>query len=429
MASIRERNGSYQVVVSCGYDIRGKKLTETTTYTPDPTLAPHKRKKAVEDFAREFEAQIQSGMAMDGRKITLKEFSERRVKEYAEPKLQPGTVKKYQEELDDKILPALGHLKLSAIKPRVINRFLLQLASDGARKDGKPGGYSKGSIAKTRNVLSSLLRTAAEWEVISNNPCEKIRLQGEDSAMTVKYFTPEEAIRFLSYIETPYPVNVKGHRRIDDTGKPYTVGDYQIEKTVPEQIRVLFNLAIYTGLRKAELLALKWADISFESDYLQVTKAVTVVDGKQICKTPKTKSSYRTVSIPHFLTQRLHKLRIAQTEYRLKWGSAWKGDDWVFIQDDGSMMNYGTPYHAFQDVLIRYNAGKRETDKLPLIPFHGLRHTAASLLIASNLDIKTVSTRLGHAQTSTTLNIYTHAFQEGDRKATAALENILQKHA
>ena len=328
MASIRERNGSYQITVSCGYDIKGKKLTETTTYTPDPTLTPHKRKKAVEDFAREFEAQIQSGMAMDGRKITLKEFSERWLKEYAEPKLQPGTVKKYREELDDKILPALGHLKLSAIKPRVINHFLLQLASDGARKDGKPGGYSKGSIAKTRNVLSSLLRTAAEWEVISNNPCEKIRLHGEDSAVTVKYFTPEEAIRFLSYIEAPYRVNVKGHRRTDDTGKPYTVGDYQIEKTVPEQIRVLFNLAIYTGLRKAELLALKWADISFEEDYIQVTKAVTVVDGKQICKTPKTRSSYRTVSIPHFLTQRLHKLQIAQTEYRLKWGSAWKGDDW-----------------------------------------------------------------------------------------------------
>ena len=160
-----------------------------------------------------------------------------------------------------------------------------------------------------------------------------------------------------------------------------------------------------------------------------VTKAVTVVDGKQICKTPKTRSSYRTVSIPHFLTQRLHKLQIAQTEYRLKWGSAWKGDDWVFIQDDGRMMNYGTPYHAFRDVLIRYNADKPEAEQLPLIPFHGLRHTAASLLIASNLDIKTVSTRMGHAQTSTTLNIYTHAFQEGDRKAAAVLENVLQKHA
>lgn len=429
MASIRERNGSYQIVVSCGYDVKGKKLTETATYTPDPGLTPHRRKKAVENFAREFEAQVRSGMVLDGRTITLKEFSERWIKEYAKPKLQPGTVKKYQEELDDKILPALGHLKLSTIKPRAINQFLLQLASDGARKDGKPGGYSRGSIAKTRNVLSSLLRTAAEWEVISSNPCEKIRLQGEDSGVTVKYFTPEEAIRFLSYIEMPYTVTVKGHRRIDDTGKLYMVGDYQIEKTVPEQIRVLFNLAIYTGLRKAELLALQWADISFEEDTLQVTKAVTVVNGKQLCKTPKTKASYRTVSIPHFLTQRLRRLRSSQTEYRLKWGSSWKGDDWVFIQDDGRMMNYGTPYHAFQDVLIRYNADKDEADKLPLIPFHGLRHTAASLLIAGKLDIKTVSTRMGHAQTSTTLNIYTHAFQEGDRKAAAALENILQKHA
>ena len=86
-------------------------------------------------------------------------------------------------------------------------------------------------------------------------------------------------IRFLNDIEEPYTVTVKGHQRADDTGIPYTVGDYKIEKTIPEQIRVLFNLAVYTGLRKSELLALTWSDIDFDRDLLQVSKAVTVVDG------------------------------------------------------------------------------------------------------------------------------------------------------
>lgn len=191
----------------------------------------------------------------------------------------------------------------------------------------------------------------------------------------------------------------------------------------------MFNLAVYTGLRKSELLALTWSDIDFDRDLLQVSKAVTVVDGTQICKVPKTRASNRTVSIPHFLTLRLHKLQIQQTEYRLKWGSSWQGRNWVFIQDNGRMTNYSTPYQALHDVVLRYNAGKKEDEQFPPIPFHGLRHTAASLLIAGHLDVKTVSARLGHAQTSTTLNIYTHALQEGDWKAAEILEDILQKHA
>ena len=109
---------------------------------------------------------------MDGRKNTLKAFADRWLKEYAEPNLQSGTVRKYQEELEDKIYPTLGHRKLSALKLRSINALFLSLAADGARKGRKSGGYSKGSIAKTRNVLSSVLRPAVEWEIIDHNPCE-----------------------------------------------------------------------------------------------------------------------------------------------------------------------------------------------------------------------------------------------------------------
>lgn len=100
MASIKERNGSYQITVSCGRDIYGKKLIETITYTPDPGLTPKKRQKAVEEFARKFEADIKNGIALDGRKITLKEFVDRWLSEYASQKLQLGTVEKYKAELD-----------------------------------------------------------------------------------------------------------------------------------------------------------------------------------------------------------------------------------------------------------------------------------------------------------------------------------------
>lgn len=429
MASIKERNGSFQITVSCGYDINGKHLRETTTFTPDPKLTPQKRKKAVEEFARQFEAQIKNGVAMDGRKVTLKEFTDRWLEEYAAQKLQPGTVEKYRAELEEKVLPVLGHLKLSELRPHNLNAFFVSMTKDGARKDGKPGGYSKGSIAKTRNVLSSVLRTATEWEIIDRNPLDKVRPQTEETADKIKFFTPEQAATFMDYIEKPYTVKTKGHKRIDDTGKEYTVGDYESTKEIPEQIRVLFVLAIYAGLRKGELLALEWSDIDFQADTISVTKAVSVVAGQQITKAPKTKNSYRTVSIPHFLTQRLRELKTARTKYRLSLGDYWQGAEWVFIQDNGKQMSYSTPYSAFQDTIARYNADKPAADQLPLIPFHGLRHTSATLLIASKQDVRTVSSRLGHAQASTTMNIYAHALQETDRKAANALENILQKKA
>lgn len=433
MASIRERQGpggiSYQITVSCGRDINGRKLRETITFTPDPSLTPKKREKAVEDFARDFEAKVRNGAAMDGRRTTLLDFSNRWLEEVAAQKLQPGTVGKYREELRDKILPALGHLKLSELKPHTLNAFFVSLTKDGARKDGKAGGYSKGSITKTKNVLSSILKTAAEWEVIDRNPLDRVHLQAIAAADGIKFFTPEQAAAFLDYIEKPYTVKIPGHERIDDTGKPYRVGDYETEKEIPEQLRVLFNLALYSGLRKGELLALQWGDIDFQGDQIHVTKAVTIVDGKQTVKPPKTRTSRRTVSIPHALTLRLQRLRGLQTAYRLRVGSYWQEGGWVFTQDNGKIMSYSTPYQSMQEVIRRYNAGKDPGEQLPAIPFHGLRHTSATLLIASHQDLKTVSSRLGHAQTSTTMNIYAHALEESDKKAADALEKLLDKRA
>lgn len=429
MASIKERNGSYQITVSCGRDIFGKKLIETITYTPDPALTPKKRQKAVEEFARQFEADVKNGIALDGRKITLKEFTDRWITEYAEQKLQPKTVENYKAELNDKLLPALGHLKLSELRPATLNAAFVTMTKDGSRRDGKPGGYSRATIKKTQDVLSSVLRTATEWEIIEKNPMDKVRSVGECAAEKVEFFTPEQAATFLDFIEKPYKVKTKGHKRTDDTGKDYTVGDYERTKEVPEQLRVLFNLAIYGGLRKGELLALEWSDIDFDNDTVTISKAVSVVAGQQITKEPKTKTSRRTVSIPHFLTQRIKALKVDRLKYRLSLGDYWQGGEWLFIQDNGKQMSYSTPYLAFQDTIARHNGGKKADKQLPAIPFHGLRHTSATLLIASKQDVRTVSSRLGHAQASTTMNIYAHALQETDRKAVNALENMLVKHA
>lgn len=173
MASIRKRGDSYTITVSCGRDINGKQIRETTTFKPPAGLTPKKEQKAAEDFARDFEAKVKNGLVMDGRKITLKEFSDRWFLEYAPQQLQAGTLEKYRQEME-KVLPTLGHLKLTDLRPAVLHSFFVGMTKDGARRDGKPGGYSKGSITKTRNVFSSILRTAVEWEVLDRKAVDTL---------------------------------------------------------------------------------------------------------------------------------------------------------------------------------------------------------------------------------------------------------------
>lgn len=427
MAAIRERNGAFQITVYFGYDINGHRKRETTTFTPPSGLSPKKREKAVQAFAVEFESRVKNGLVLDGEKTTLVDFVERWRSEYATQNLQPGTLEKYNAEIDDKILPELGHMKLTDIKPHTVNAFFVSMTKDGVRKDGKHGGYSKRTIAKTANVLSSIMKTAVDWEVINRNPCDRVRVRGEETADKLKFFTPEQVGLFLDYIEKPYEIYTRGHSRVDDTGIQYKVGDYTLTRTMPEQLRVLFNLAVYSGLRKGELLALQWSDIDFENSSVSVTKAATVVDGKQVCKEPKTKTSRREVTIPLFLTNRLREMKKEQDKTKQALGAYWKGNDWLFTQADGSMMSYSTPYATFQDVLERYNSKKDIEDQLPHIPFHGLRHTSATLLIAGHQDVRTVSHRMGHAQASTTMNIYAHALKESDRTASDLLENMLAR--
>ena len=124
MASIKERNGAYLITVSLGRDVNGKKIFETATFKPDAGLPPKRKQKAVEAFAASFEEQCKNGLTLDGRKITLKEFIDRWAAERAVQELQASTMEKYQAVIDDFILPHLGHLKLTEIKPHTINSFL-----------------------------------------------------------------------------------------------------------------------------------------------------------------------------------------------------------------------------------------------------------------------------------------------------------------
>lgn len=140
------------------------------------------------------------------------------MKEYALQQLEASTIEKYKHELNNKIIPALGHLKIAKLQPLHIQGFYNNLLESGVRKDKKAGGYSPSSIKKTHAVLSVLLKTAVHWQVVESNICDRVsppKIRKEIDA--VKFFTPEQCIIFIDALNKDYATIYKGHDRIDDT--------------------------------------------------------------------------------------------------------------------------------------------------------------------------------------------------------------------
>lgn len=427
MASIEKRGKSYTITVSNGYDIYGKKLREKTTFTPDPNMTPKQQQKALETFVFEFDQRVKNGKLLSGSKITLKEYTERWLKEYALINLEQTTLDNYTTHLNTKILPALGHIKLAELKPLHLQSFYNNLLEDGIRTDGKQGGYSVNTIKKVHAVLSSMLSIAVMWQIIEANPCDRVSLpKSKSKEEKVKCFTLEQAETFLNALNLKYETTYNAHSRIDDTGKKYDVAEYKETRTIPTQFKAFFNIALFGGLRKGEILALTWNDVDFDTSEITINKSVVYTNKKVITKDPKNKSSNRIVKLPGTVMALIKELKIEQNEYRLSIGDQWINNNLLFTQWNGVQMHPSTPYHTFKDILDKYNRTVTDEQmKLPEITLHGLRHTSATLLISDNIDIRTVSARLGHSQTSTTMNIYAHALKEKDVTAANSLEEML----
>lgn len=403
MASITKINGkrgvSYKITVSNGYDATGKKLRATTTYRPNPTQTLRQQKKALEKFVYEFEQKVKNGCSIEGDKITLREFTQQWLEEYASHQLELTTISSYNNYIKKHILPALGHYKLSEIKPLHLQSFYNSLLRDGIRSDGKSGGYSPATVRKYHAILSSILSAAFKWQLIESNPCMRVKPPKLATGAKVKCFTLEQAEFFLNILNS--------------------------NPNIPEQLRVFFYMALYGGFRRGELIALTWDKVDFDKNMIIVDSATGYTGSSTYNKAPKTKGSVRNVILPAAVMNMLSEYKCRQDIQIRLLGEQWKGGSYLFTQHNGKQMYISTPSHAFKKIIDVYNQSVPEGKRLPQIGLHGLRHTHATLLICANTDIKTVSARLGHSQASTTLNIYAHSLKKADAACADTMDNLL----
>ena len=385
MASIRKRgSNSYLIVVSRGYDYEGNRLKSVQkTVKPPKEYTPKQAEKWVNEQAILFEREVQHTPEPINRSITLAKYIEHWVTDVGPKKLADST---YQRDLQDvrRILPALGNYKLTDLRKEVIRDFYEEMRHS-PRLDGR-GNLSEKSVEGLHNTLCGILSAAVDEGYLTHNPawrCYKPKGQKKERPVA-----DEETVKKL-----------------------ITAFEGQSMK-----YETYFKLVLATGLRRGEACGLKWSDINWHKRTIHVQRGVVKLSHQEsITKDPKTSSGDRMVYLSKEMCQLLKAWR-----KECEWDRAQTAnetvdeDDYLFRQPNGKPMNPCTFTYRFKLIL--------KANNLPLdLNVHSLRHTNASLLISQGVDVRTVASLLGHAQASTTLDIYAHAFDKNKRKAQEKL--------
>ena len=387
MATIRKRNNSYQIAVSCGYDMNGRQICRYRTYNPEPGMTAKQIKKEVERQAVLFEEECRSGKAASDGKMKLGEF----IPIYLENKkneLSPVCYEKYCRVVELCIIPALGHMKLKDIKPIHVQRFVNALQERDTHLDGRKGKLSPGTVRRYYTVIQSIMHSAYKLELIGTNPTDSDRI-------TLPKLEEEKTDIFTDEDLTALFTALAGE---------------------PLQYQVLVHLALNTSCRRGELVGLKWSDIDFKAGIITISRSNYKLTGDAEIKSNPTKTGKsRKVMIPPYCMDMLRRYKAAQAAERLALGDYWKGSNWIFTQADGKPMYPTTPTQWFNRFLKRHG--------LPHRKFHALRHTSATLLLSNGTNIKNVAARLGHSQLKTT-NRYVHAVEQAEREAADTFEKL-----
>ena len=247
------------------------------------------------------------------------------------------------------------------------------------------------TILEHHRLLHAMLTKAVYWQMIVNNPAERVQPPK----------VPKPKRDCYDEVQT---------RILIDNLEKLTGNDIKY--------KVAVLLDIFIGARLGELMGLEWNDIDFRNGIVSVNRSSQyLADTGVFTKVPKTESSIREVAIPDFVISLLEEYKLWYEEQKSLYGELWINSNRLFVQADGKPMHPSTISKWFVKYIGQIG--------LPVINFHGLRHTNATLLIAQNIDVATVSARLGHAQITTTYNFYVHPLKSHDKHAGNVLENLL----
>lgn len=456
MATIEKipgKNGdSYRITVSGGFDTAGKRIRHRTTYRPTPGMTERQLQKAVQRAAADFERSIEQGFALDNRQ-TFAEYADYVIYLKERTGTKAKTLDRYQELLI-RINAAIGHIKLSDIRPQHLNAFYKNLAEPGVRigfgsartridlaKWLNQNKKSRASIAQAAGVAASTVSAAAKGKPIQECKAALIaKAMGKKlgDVFTVDNDTAPLADRtILSYHrlisivltqaekEMLVPYNAAGKAtppKVAKTDPNYFQPEIiaQILKaleTEPLKWQLITHLLIVTGCRRGEIAGLKWEKVDFESRRVKIDRALITSKTKGVYESTTKTSDIRFLTLPKETMELLKQHKLDQLRLQFANGDRWQHSGYVFTTDAGGHIN--------PDSITGWLAEFSRRHNLPHINPHAFRHTVASVLLANGTDIVTVAAQLGHASASTTENFYAHIIEENKAKASECIADVL----
>jgi integrase len=385
---IKRGDKTWVVRIFTGRDANGKRSYLNKTIKGN--------KKDAETYLSKTLTAMSTGTFVESSPLTVDEYLDRWLQTAAKPRLRAHTFVHYAELLTRYVRPAIGKKRLSDVRPLDIQALYSHMTAPKIKKGDEPQpgityglGLSARSVCYTHAVLSSALKQAVKWLMLSQNPAASVDLP-RANRKEMKAMTPDEAGRFLAAASE-------------------------------DRLSALFSLALTTGMRPEEYLALQWKDIDLEKGTATVQRALVWnrKGGGWTFTAPKTARSRRTIPIPASVVRALISHKRRQAEARLKVGAKYRNYDLVFATREG------TPIMP-RNLLSRHFKPTLRRAKLPdSIRLYDLRHTCATLLLSANEHPKIVSERLGHASITLTLDTYSHVLPSMQQAASEKLERIL----
>ena len=336
-----------------------------------------KTRKEAADRLAELIAKTGAGIAVAVDAWTVERYAEYWLAEVVGPRLRPATLSSYRETLRLHIVPMLGRAKLRALTPAHVRRLLADRAASG---------LGPRSVQIVHSTLRSMLAEAVREELVERNVAAIVRAPSVQRA-EVQPWSPDEAATFLR--------SAADHR-----------------------LYGLFAVGVAIGLRKGELLALRWADVDLEQGLLQVRRTVQrLPEAGLVFGPPKSSRSRRTVPLPDISVRVLRAHRARQAAEVLALGPAWVEAGLVFTSTVGTVIEPRNLSRLFDELISQ--AGVRR------IRFHDLRHTCASMLLAQGVPARVVMDVLGHSQLAITTDLYSHVMPTALREAARAVDRAL----
>ncbi len=377
MATINKRGNTFQIVVSLGLDVNGKKIRKTTTYKPPENVTQKKAEKLAHEFAVEFERKCK-GMTSLNENMRFCDMAEWFIENYARNELKEITAYNYESQIKNHLLPELGNIKLKDFTPAKITAFF------------KTRKYAPATCRKVYVILQSIFARAVEQGFIKETPCTK-------AVILPKAKQPKEKKPFL------------------DEHQAKDLLEMVSENT---QFNRIIKVLLYTGMRSGECLALRWQDIDFENKTIHIENTLTDVGGKHWLQPPKTKTSNRYIALSDVLANIFMEQKQHNEEKLCKLGADYKYPEMVFTTDSGNYVD-----RSFLNTQFRRFVKDTDFDYITL---HSLRHCNATLLINSGIDLKIVSELLGHSDVSTTANVYADVLDSAKAKVADLISLKLQ---